>query len=174
MKIVFLIQIFLIAGSCFSQHSMLLKSGEKIEGIVLSLQNDVWTIYTNEEEHTIPMKEVSSVFFDEYVPYDGLILPEGNQEVIEVNGFTVKYQVKDRKIVQKPKVSIGTEDHGTVVVKIVIDRYGHVLSAEPGQAGSNTSNEYLYTKAKIAAKSAKFDKNLKGPLKTEGLITIIY
>jgi len=164
----------LLSFGLTAQHSMVLKSGEKLEGVVLSLKNDVWTIYVDGAEKKVHMKEIKSVFLDEYVPYDGLLLPDGNEEVIQVNGFTVKYQVKDRRIVEKPEVSIGTEDHGTVVVKIVIDRYGHVLSAEPGQPGSTTSNDYLYTKAKIAAKSAKFDKHLKGPLKTEGLFTIIY
>jgi len=61
-----------------------------------------------------------------------------------------------------------------VVVKVIIDRYGNVRSAEPGASGSTTSNSYLYTKAQAAAKSAKFDENLKGPLNTEGTITIVY
>ena len=83
-------------------------------------------------------------------------------------------QIKDRKLERNPRVSIGTEDRGTVVVKVVVDRYGNILSAEPGQSGSTTSNKYLYTKAQTAAKTAKFDENLKGPLKTEGTITIVY
>ena len=157
-----------------AQHSIVLKSGEKLEGIVLSLQNDMWNIFIDGEERSIHMKEISSLFFSEYIAYDGILLPNGQEEVMQVNGFTVKYQIKDRKMIQKPKVSIGTEDKGTVVVKVVVDRYGNILSAEPGQAGSTTSNKYLYTKAKIAAQSVKFDENLKGPLKTEGLITIIY
>ena len=82
--------------------------------------------------------------------------------------------MKDRKMIRNPKVSIGTEDKGVVVVKVVVDRYGHILSAEPGQSGSTTSSKYLYIKAKTAAKTAKFDENLKGPLKTEGTITIVY
>ena len=120
------------------------------------------------------MQEVSSVFFNEYVPYDGVLVPEGEETVIKVDGFTVKYQVEGRKFIKNPKVSIGTKDKGAVVVKVVIDKYGNVLSAEPGQSGSTTSNKYLYIKAQTAAKSAKFDENLKGPLKTEGLITIVY
>lgn len=164
----------LLANFIYAQHSMVLKSGKKIEGVVLSLEDDVWKIFSNGKEIAVDMKEVSSVFFDEYVPYDGVLLPEGEETVIKVNGFTVKYQIKGRKIVREPKVSIGSEDRGTVVVKFVIDRYGNVLSAEPGQSGSTTSNNYLLTKAKIATQSAMFDEDLKGPLKTEGLITIIY
>lgn len=157
-----------------AQHSIVLKSGEKMEGIVLSLENDVWNVFVDGKEKSIHMKEVSSLFFSEYVAYDGLLLPNGNEEIMEVNGFTVKYQIKDRKMTQKPKVSIGTEDKGTVVVKVIVDRYGNILDAESGQAGSTTSSNYLHTKAKIAAKSARFNESLKGPLKTEGLITIVY
>lgn len=172
-------QSLFIASLIFSlnslaQHSMVLKSGEKIEGVVLSLNNDVWEIYTEGKDRKVEMKEVASVFFDEYVPYDGVLIPEGEEKEFEVNGFTVKYQIKDRVMERKPEVSIGSEDKGTIVVKVIVDRYGNILSAEPGQSGTTTSNSYLNTKAMKAAKTAKFDENLKGPLKTEGLITIIY
>lgn len=166
--------LFILGNLANAQHSMVLKSGKKIEGVVLSLEEDVWKIFSNGKEVSVDMREVSSVFFDEFVPYDGVLIPEGEETVIKVNGFTVKYQIKGRKLVRDPKVSIGSEDKGTVVVKFVIDRYGNVLSAEPGQSGSTTSNNYLLTKAKIAAQSAMFDEDLKGPIKTEGLFTIIY
>ena len=91
-----------------------------------------------------------------------------------MDGFTVRYNMKDRTLERNPKISVGTEDKGAVVVSIVIDRYGNVKSAVPGAPGSTTSNTYLYTKAELAAKSAKFSQNLKGPLETEGTITIIY
>ncbi|MEQ8624539.1 MAG: hypothetical protein RJQ00_06785 [Vicingaceae bacterium] len=174
MKQFTLILSLILSLNLIAQHSMVLKSGDKIEGVVLSLNNDVWEIYTEGKERKINMKEVSSVFFNEYVPYDGVLIPEGEEKVFEVNGFTVKYQIKDRIMERKPEVSIGSEDKGTIVVKVIVDRYGNILSAEPGQSGTTTSNTYLNTKAMKAAKTAKFDENLKGPLKTEGLITIIY
>jgi len=174
MKYIFVLLLLIISQLLLAQHSLVLKSGDKIECVVLSLNNDVWEIFVDGKEKKVSMKEVSSVFFNEYVPYDGLLIPEGKEEVFEVNGFTVKYQIKDRKIIRKPKVSIGSEDKGTIVVKVVVDRYGNILSAEPGQPGSTTSNKYLYTKARTAAKTAMFDQDLKGPLKTEGTITIIY
>ncbi|MFT6167617.1 MAG: hypothetical protein ACJASF_002317, partial [Vicingaceae bacterium] len=112
--------------------------------------------------------------FNEYVPYDGVFIPSGKETTLKVGDFTVKYLMKDRKMIGEPRVSIGTQDKGAVVVKVVVDRYGNVLSAESGQSGSTTSNNYLYIKAETAAKTAKFDENLKGPLKTEGTITIVY
>jgi hypothetical protein len=174
MKKIFLALLTIASFGLKAQHSLVLKSGEKIDCVVLSLNNDVWNIFVDGQEKKVQMKEVTSVFFNEYVPYDGVFVPNSKETTLQVDGFTVKYQMKDRTMVQNPKVSIGTEDKGTVVVKVVIDRYGNILSAEPGQSGSTTSNKYLYTKAQAAAKTAKFDENLKGPLKTEGTITIVY
>lgn len=174
MKFLFLALITTLTFTVNAQHSLVLKSGDKIDCVVLSLNNDVWKVYTDGKEKQISMKEVTSVFFNEYVPYDGVHIPTGEEKSFVVDGFTVKYQIKDREIVRKPKVSLGTNDKGTVVVKVIVDRYGNILSAEPGQSGSTTSNNYLYIKAKTAAKSAMFDEAPKGPLKTEGTITIVY
>lgn len=174
MKQFLLFGLCLISCSMFSQHSLVLKNGEKIDCVVLSLNEDQWSYFHDGQEKSIHMKQVSSVFFDEYVPYDGVFIPSSKEKTLEVNGFTVKYQIKDRTMIREPKVSIGTEDKGAVVVKITVDRYGNIRTAEPGASGSTTSNKYLYTKAMTAAKSAKFDENLKGPLITEGTITIVY
>lgn len=172
----FLISFFFLSFtlSASAQHSVVLKSGTKLDCIVLSLNNDVWKVIHEGEERLIQMKEVSSIFFNEYVPYDGVLVPEGEETTLQIDGFTVKYRIKDRKMTQYPKVSIGSEDKGIVVVKIIVDRYGNILSTEAGQSGSTTSNKYLYTKAESAAKTAKFDSSPKGPLKTEGTITIVY
>jgi len=169
-----LIALTLLSFHLSAQHTIVLTNDQKIEGVVISIEHDVLTLATNGEEEKIQMKEVSSIFFKEYVPYDGAFVKEGEEKVLQVDGFTVKYQIKGREMVRPPKVSIGTEDKGAVVVKITIDRYGNIRSAEPGMPGSTTSNQYLYTKAKTAAKSAQFDENLKGPLTTEGTITIVY
>lgn len=174
MKSICLALLIIISATSIAQHSMVLNSGDKIEGVVLGLENDQWTIFTEGKEQKVHMKEVSSVFFKEYVPYDGTFVPDAEEKTVEVDGFTVKYQVKDRNMIKKPTVSIGTEDHGTVVVNITVDRYGNIRSAEPGASGSTTSSNYLYVKAQRAAKTARFDENLKGPLITEGTITIVY
>ena len=174
MKTLYTLLFLGLSLSLFAQHSIVLKSGDKVDCVVLSLNDDVWTIYENGKERMISMKEVSSIFFNEYVPYDGIFIPSGNETVLKVGDFTVKYSMKDRKMIRNPKVSIGSQDKGMVVVKVIVDRYGNVLSAESGQSGSTTSNKYLYIKAKTAAKTAKFDESLKGPLKTEGTITIVY
>lgn len=174
MKLFLFIACFLTLIIAKAQHTVVLNSGEKIDGVVLSLNNDEWVVFVDGEETKIHMKEVSSMFFKEYVPYDGVFIPSSKEVVTEADGFTVKYQIKDRTMIRKPKVSIGTEDHGIVVVKITVDRYGNIRSAEPGAPGTTTSSKYLYTKAQTAAKTAKFDESMKGPLITEGTITIVY
>ena len=142
--------------------------------MVIGLENDVWTVYKDGKERKVDMKSVASVFFKEYIPYDGKLTDDAQEKTIQADGFTVKYKVKGRTIVEKPRVSLGTEDKGVVVVKITVDRCGNIRSAEPGAPGSTTTSAYLYAKAATAAKSAKFDENMTGPLITEGTITIIY
>lgn len=170
----FLLILSLGSTTLMAQHTLVLSSGQKVECVVMSLNNDVLAVMIDGKEKEFQMKNVSSIFFKEYVPYDGVFIPEASEKEVIVDGFTVRYNMKDRSLERKPKVSIGTEDRGAVVVSIVIDRYGNVISAVPGAPGSTTSNSYLYTKAEAAAKSAKFSENLKGPLETEGTITIVY
>lgn len=174
MRYLFIFLFLALSFQAYSQHTIILQSGEKIEGVVLSLQHDVWTVFIDGKEKKVDMKEVTSVFFKEYVPYDGQYSDDIEEVSFEVDGFTVKYKIVDREMIQKPKVSIGTQDHGTVVVKVNVDRYGHVRSAEAGAPGSTTASAYLYAKAVTAAKSAKFNEHLKGPINTEGTITIVY
>ena len=49
-----------------------------------------------------------------------------------------------------------TQEDGTVVVDIVVDRNGNVIKATPGGRGSTTTNSTLYKMAKDAALQARF------------------
>lgn len=157
-----------------SQHTLVLKGGEKVSGVVIELKDDVLSMVVDRKMKTYDMINVSTIFFNEHVPYDGALLDDTKEISFKVEQFTVKYAVKDRTIIRKPKVSIGTQDKGTIVVDITIDRYGNIRNVKAGANGTTTSNEYLYIKAETAAKSAKFDENLTGPLETKGTITIVY
>lgn len=166
--------LLLFQFSAFAQHTLLLKNGEKVNGVVIELKDDVLSMVVDRKMKTFQMIEVSTLFFNEHVPYDGSLVDDTKEISFKVEQFTVKYAVKDRKIIRKPKVSIGTQDKGTIVVDIVIDRYGNIRSVKAGANGTTTSNEYLHIKAETAARSAKFDENLTGPLETKGTITIVY
>ena len=161
--------------SVFAQHTLVLKNGEKVKGVVMGIQDDVLSIAVNRNLVKYPMVEVSSLFFDEYVPYDGkLIAAEENIKTVKSGNYTIKYNIKDRKMVQVPTISNGTRTTGVVVVNIVVNQNGNVISAKPGGIGSTTTSEYLYTKAQFAAQSAKFEPDYKGPVRTEGTIEISY
>jgi len=167
-----------IALCCFevasSQHSIILKSGEKINGVVLGLKNDTLQVSVDRELTLIEMKYVSSIFFDEFVPYDGQLLLDDEVKTIRSGNYLIKYQMKDRNMTQAPVISIGTEDKGTVVVEVTINRSGLVMKVIPGITGSTTSSEYLLTKAKFAAQSAVYEKAPLAPIEQKGTITISY
>lgn len=93
---------------------------------------------------------------------------------IKVGNYEVRYNMKGRTITNKPRVDIMTEEHGTVVVDVTIDKYGHVISAVPGAKGTNTESKYLMTKAKQCAESALYDTKPTYPLKTQGTFSITF
>lgn len=162
--------------SILAQHSVVLKTGEKIEGIVMELLDDELTVYVNRQPKKIMLRDVSSIFFDEYVEYDGSLLDDTPiKKIKSADGeYTVEYQIKDRDMIQAPKLSNATQKQGTVVVEIIVNRSGTVLKVKSGVTGSTTSDEYLLTKAEYACKGIKFNEHMTGPLETKGLVTIHY
>lgn len=96
------------------------------------------------------------------------------ETIIKVGNYEVKYSMKGRVITNKPKVDIMTEEHGTVMVDVTIDKYGHVISAVPGGKGTTTESKYLRTKAKQCAESALYDTKPTSPLKTQGTFLITF
>lgn len=175
MKSILLLGIILIIGvGIKAQHHVLLKNGSKLECVVISMQDDTLKVYMNRYLKSIPIIEVSSIYFAEPVAYDGKLLKNEDTKTIRSGIYTIEYQMKDRTMTKVPIITNGTEKKGIVVIKVTIDRSGNVVKTEPGYIGSNTSDEYLLTKAEFAAKSAKFDANMKAPIAVEGTITIIY
>ncbi|HAW18754.1 MAG TPA: hypothetical protein DCX14_01095 [Flavobacteriales bacterium] len=166
----------LISSSVMAQHSVVLKTGDKIEGVVMELMDDELTIYVNRQPKKIMLRDTSSIFFDEYVPYDGSLKSETPIRKIKSadGGYMVEYQILDRNMIQAPRLSNATEKRGTVVVEVIVNRSGTVLKVKSGVTGSTTSDEYLLTKAEYACKGIKFNEYMKAPLETKGLITIHY
>jgi len=157
-----------------AQHSVVLKNGEKISGVVMAIQNDTLQIAINRRMNRIPLIKVSSIFLDEYVPYDGSFDPNVQERSIRSREYLIRYLVKDREMIVAPKLSNATENRGIVVVDVDIDKYGNVTKVKAGGIGSTTTNEYLYTKAEFACKGARFNENPKGPINTKGQIIITY
>lgn len=160
--------------SAYSQHTVVLKSGEKMKGVVLELKNDTLLFYSNAELKKVYMAAVSSMFFDEFVPYDGAMPKNGEVKSIKSGDYHIEYIMKGRTMTTAPIISNPTENRGVVVVEVTINRNGNVMKAKPGAPGSTTSSEYLYTKAEFAARGARFDVSKTGPVEQEGTITITY
>ena len=106
--------------------------------------------------------------------YDGSLLVDQEEKTVRSGDYLIRYQMKDRDITLAPRVSIGTEDKGVVVVEVTINRSGLVMKAVPGVTGSTTTNEYLLTKAMFAAQGARFEKSSVAPVSQKGTITITY
>ena len=138
------------------------------------IREDTVHMSVNMNMKYIELKYVSSIFFDEYVAYDGSLLLEDELKSIRYGDYLIEYQMKDRLMLKPPRVSIGTEDKGKVVVEVTVNRSGLVMKAEPGITGSTTSNEYLLTKAKFAAQTARFEQSKVAPIEQKGTIIITY
>jgi len=100
--------------------------------------------------------------------------PTVAEQSFSVGKYTVKYIVENRKATRFPKIDMMSDDHGTVVVDIYVDKYGNVISATPNQSLSNTKSNYLITKSKQAAETTHFDSTPTTPLKTKGTMTFTF
>lgn len=84
------------------------------------------------------------------------------------------YSLNGRKLVQRPQLLDNSQEEGTVVVEIIVDETGKVIDATPGQRGSTTTSAYLYTLARQAAKTAKFNSSPDGSKEQRGTYTFVF
>ncbi len=83
------------------------------------------------------------------------------------------YNLSGRAIVTPPPISKDTQEEGTVVVEITVDKTGKVIKAEPTGRGTNTNSPILKAKARQAAQATKF--NVSGEFEEQkGTITIVF
>lgn len=83
------------------------------------------------------------------------------------------YNLSGRAIVTPPPISKDTQEEGTVVVEITVDKTGKVIKAEPNGRGTDTNSPILKTKARQAALATKF--NVSGEFEEQkGTITIVF
>ena len=93
-----------------------------------------------------------------------------NEGGIGTNGIT--FNLGGRTVSELKKPIYKSQDQGTVVVTIRVNRYGKVINATPGAKGSTTTNGYLYARAKEAAIKTTFDAKPNAPEVQIG--TIVY
>lgn len=159
----------LLIVSVKAQQVVVLKNGERISGKVTSMANDVVNITPKAGGNkSFKADEISIIYFDE------TLVSKAVETKYNLPSGTVTADVPGRKIVKSPDMKILTQDKGVVVVNVSVDKYGRVIKAEPGGEGTNTTLQYLLTKAKQAAEATIFDTNPTYPLETKGTITVVF
>ncbi|PIF02033.1 MAG: hypothetical protein CR996_01925 [Draconibacterium sp.] len=86
-------------------------------------------------------------------------------------GSGLSYSLAGRNAKSLPRPKYPGDDEGIVVVKITVDKYGKVTSAEPGARGTTIMDERFWNEAKRAALSAAFNADDKAPAFQQGTIT---
>ncbi|MCY1722166.1 hypothetical protein OU798_17565 [Prolixibacteraceae bacterium Z1-6] len=86
-------------------------------------------------------------------------------------GSGVSFSLSGRTASSLPKPNYPGNDAGIVVVKVTVDKYGKVTSAEPGVRGTTIANKTFWDEAKQAALKAKFNLDNDAPAFQQGTIT---
>lgn len=87
-------------------------------------------------------------------------------------GGGVGYSLAGRKAVSKPAPKNNCNQAGKVVVRVLVDRNGNVVKAEPGVKGTTNNSGCLLNIAKTAALNTKWESKPSAPNEQEG--TIVY
>ena len=80
------------------------------------------------------------------------------------------YQLGNRKALNMPQPDYFCQEQGIVVVQVIVDRNGKVISANPGVKGTTNTAKCLLDQAKIAAMNTKWQSDNAAPDKQTGKI----
>lgn len=105
---------------------------------------------------------------------DGIGDGTGNGTGPGGGGNGIKVNLTNREIRSRPQVSDNSQETGTVVVDITVDKNGNVVIASPGGQGSTTTSKHLYELSKLKAKEYKFNASPDGSELQKGTITFVY
>ncbi len=89
-------------------------------------------------------------------------------------GNGVKWSLAGRNPLSLPKIDDNSQEQGTVVVDIVVDKYGKVIKATPGARGSTSTAPILYKKAVEAALKTKFNSKPELVTDQKGTMTFVF
>jgi len=82
------------------------------------------------------------------------------------------YGLNGRSLVNKGKVAQECNQAGRVVVKIIVDKNGNVISATPGVKGTTNNNPCLLEPAKKTAFKHKWNLDSKAPSQQVGFVVV--
>ncbi|MDP5228849.1 MAG: energy transducer TonB [Cellulophaga sp.] len=88
------------------------------------------------------------------------------------NGGTSGYGLNGRSLVGNNSVQQDCNEEGRVVVKIVVDRSGKVISATPGVKGTTNTNPCLMKPAELTARSHTWKPDANAPSQQVGFVVI--
>lgn len=165
---------FFLFSSAQAQHTVIMKDGTQKKGEIKSISGPTLMMMNNNRPLEMLVSDVRTIhFYDEEAK--GALPAVSNRREFK-NGFDkIEYVMEGRTMTKFPKIGLGTKDNGVVVVDVTIDKYGNVLSADPGAPGSKTTDDkYLFVKAQAACQQAKFDNDPTAPLSTQGKIFVIF
>ena len=80
--------------------------------------------------------------------------------------------IRGRTFMGSSKVKQECNESGKVVVKIVVDRSGKVISAEPGVKGTENLSSCLLKPAKEIALSHRWQADSEAPIRQEGFVVV--
>ncbi len=89
------------------------------------------------------------------------------------SGGGPSFSLAGRSMKSSPPIKDNSQEEGTVVVEIIVDKYGKVVRANAGARGSNTTSPLLYKKATEAALNTKFSANPDAD-QQKGTMTFIF
>jgi len=84
------------------------------------------------------------------------------------------FVLTNRLLVVKPETILNNAEEGKVVVEIIVNEKGEVISAVPGQRGSTTTSSVLYKKAVKSAYTAQFNHANDGAGEQRGTYTFVF
>jgi len=84
------------------------------------------------------------------------------------------HDLKGRVMVKRPSITDNSQEQGKVVVEVIVDETGKVISAEAGARGTTISNSATWSDARQAALHTKFNASPDGASEQKGTITFIY
>ncbi len=168
-KIFFAAVITLSGYLLHAQHTLVLKSGEKMNGTLQTVKDGTLSFLFKGNAMNFKMEEVSAILLDAKTEDAKPVAASS-----DAGTRGVSFVMPGRTLVKQPKIDNLTMEKGIVVVSLTIDKEGNVIKAEPGAEGTTTTSNYLLTKAMQAARTVQFDKCPKCPLQSQGSITITF
>jgi protein TonB len=86
----------------------------------------------------------------------------------------ISFDLAGRSMLRKPSLQDNSQETGKIVVSIIVDKDGRVVSATGGARGTTIASKALWDKAEAAARKATFSKSPSGVEQQTGTITFIF